>query len=76
MVLFCSLQVATQLFILHEECSQGNYETVNRLAAGASQSKAASAKSVKVLQLVPVVDCLLKGPHYCIKSRRRLWNPS
>jgi pre-rRNA-processing protein TSR2 len=40
-------EVATQLFILHEECSQGNYETVNRLAAGASQSKAASAKSVK-----------------------------
>lgn len=40
-------EVAEQLFVLHEECSQGNYETVNRLAAAASQSKPASAKSVK-----------------------------
>lgn len=40
-------EVAEQLFVLHEECSQGNYETVNRLAAAASQNKPASSKSVK-----------------------------
>lgn len=44
----CMLQVAEQIFILHEECSQGNYETVHRLAAALSQNKPASAKSVKV----------------------------
>jgi pre-rRNA-processing protein TSR2 len=40
-------EVAEQLFILHEECSQGNYETVRSLAADSSQQKPASAKSVK-----------------------------
>ncbi|KAG0587158.1 hypothetical protein KC19_2G144200 [Ceratodon purpureus] len=43
-----SLQVVSeQLFFLHEECSQGNYETVHSLAAALSQNKPASAKSVK-----------------------------
>ena len=44
------LQVAEQIFVLHEECSQGNYETVHQLAAALSQTKPASAKSVKVFR--------------------------
>lgn len=62
------LQVAEQLFILHEECSQGNYETVRSLAADSSQQKPASAKSVKVfdqLSLFTRFARTLSEPHLC-----------
>ena len=45
-----SIEVAEQIFVLHEKCSQCNYETVHQLEATLSQTKPASAKSVKVFR--------------------------
>jgi len=41
-------EVAEQLMVLHEECAQGNYETVLRLQAAASLSRPAVAGSQQV----------------------------
>ncbi len=38
------LQVAEQIFILHEECSQGNYKTVHCLAAALAQAETERVK--------------------------------